>query len=90
MNQGREKLMRLMTACALVLVALAFLLTEAASAGDVRTRETVRSGLRLAAPKDCTPYNGRFGYYGNPWCTAAEQRAWEIHTARRFLGSARN
>lgn len=37
--------------------------------------------------KDCTRLNGRWGYYGNPWCTPAEQRAfdrWEAkHLARR-------
>jgi hypothetical protein len=21
-----------------------------------------------AVTRDCTPYNGPFGYYGNPWC----------------------
>lgn len=38
------------------------------------------SGVRV---KDCTPYNGRFGYYGNPWCSAAEQLRWERREARR-------
>lgn len=28
-------------------------------------------------PKDCTRYNGTFGFYGNRWCTAAEQEAWD-------------
>jgi len=28
-------------------------------------------------PKDCTRLNGRFGYYGNPWCTPVEQRLWD-------------
>lgn len=35
-------------------------------------------------PKDCTRYNGRWGYYGNPWCTPAEQRAFDIWDARRI------
>lgn len=33
--------------------------------------------------KDCAPFNGRFGYYGNPWCTKAEQDAWDRATSRR-------
>jgi hypothetical protein len=37
-----------------------------------------------ARPKDCTRYNGRWGYYGNPWCTRAEQRAFDIWDARRI------
>ena len=34
-------------------------------------------------PKDCTRLNGRFGYYGNPWCTPEEQRLWDRWTATR-------
>jgi len=43
-------------------------------------------GARIySAPlKDCTRVNGRFGYYGNPWCSPAEQRAWDRAQARRF------
>ncbi len=39
---------------------------------------------RDAAPKDCTRFNGRWGYYGNPWCTPAEQRAFDLWEARRL------
>lgn len=45
-------------------------LAEAAS--PARTRQ-----LAAAPPKDCTRFNGRFGYYGNPWCTPAEQERWD-------------
>lgn len=39
---------------------------------------------RAAVPvKDCTRFNGRWGYYGNPWCTAQEQRAFDLWDARR-------
>lgn len=34
--------------------------------------------------KDCTRFNGRGGYYGNPWCTAEEQERWDRWDARRF------
>lgn len=34
--------------------------------------------------KDCARINGRFGYYGNPWCTQAEQDAWDRATSRRL------
>jgi len=45
-----------------------------------------RRGVRAYTPllKDCTRVNGRFGYYGNPWCSPAEQRAWDRAQARRF------
>lgn len=35
------------------------------------------------ALKDCTRVNGRYGYYGNPWCSAAEQAAFDRWDARR-------
>jgi hypothetical protein len=47
------------------------------------------SGSRKYAPtastpiKDCTRFNGNWGYYGNPWCTKAEQVLWDRAEARR-------
>ncbi len=49
------------------------------------------SGSRKYAPmastpiKDCTRYNGNWGYYGNPWCTKAEQALWDRAEARRVV-----
>ncbi len=34
--------------------------------------------------KDCRRYNGRWGYYGNPWCSPAEQRAFDVWDAERI------
>ncbi len=33
--------------------------------------------------KDCTRLNGRWGYYGNPWCTPSDQLRWDRWDARR-------
>jgi hypothetical protein len=33
--------------------------------------------------KDCTRINGRWGFYGNFWCTPAEQLRWDRWQARR-------
>jgi hypothetical protein len=33
--------------------------------------------------KDCTRVNGRFGYYGNVWCSPAEQERWDRFDAAR-------
>jgi hypothetical protein len=45
------------------------------------------SGLRQSASappvKECTRFNGRFGYYANPWCNAAEQDRWDRWEAAR-------
>ena len=45
-----------------------------------------RKGARAVPPpvKDCTRVNGRWGYYGNPWCSPAEQQAWDRAEARRL------
>jgi hypothetical protein len=46
-----------------------------------------RKSARTAQPppiKDCTRLNGRWGYYGNPWCTPAEQLAFDRAEARRL------
>lgn len=42
-----------------------------------------RHYVREARIKDCTRLNGRWGYYGNPWCTPAEQARWDRWDARR-------
>lgn len=68
-----------MISMALLLASIAALALPA-EAGKRRGAQT----WQQAAPvKDCTRLNGRFGYYGNPWCTRAEQDAWDRATARR-------
>lgn len=67
-------MLRSMTFLALMLAA-ALAVPAGAGSRNVRAWQ--------APVKDCTPFNGRFGYYGNPWCTPAEQRAWERATSRR-------
>ncbi len=69
--------MRHPIACIALLLGLAAALTvPAESRGKAR--------YRWQAPvKDCTPLNGRLGYYGNPWCTKAEQQQWDRATSRR-------
>jgi len=33
--------------------------------------------------KDCTRWNGTYGYYGNQWCSRAEQIAFDRWDAQR-------
>ncbi len=49
-----------------------------AHAGDLRKRETTPSN----AQKDCTPINGRLGYYGNPWCDTGSYRVEDLRFPR--------
>ncbi len=55
------------------------------SAFAVPTEARSRKYVRNTPPvKDCTRINGRWGYYGNPWCSPAEQRAFDRAEARRL------
>jgi hypothetical protein len=71
-------MLRILTCIALMLV-VAATFTTSAEAGS-------RKGVRSSPPplKDCTRVNGRWGYYGNLWCTPAEQLAWDRAEARRL------
>lgn len=73
----------------LMLVFAAAVLTWPASSLAAGGKHSVhaddRRSSRNAVPlKDCTRLNGRWGYYGNPWCTPAEQRAFDVWEARRI------
>lgn len=70
----------------LSLILAAVATATAAHAGAARPSQT-RAGP-IAQPKECPRLNSRFGYYGNPWCTEAEQRAWDIWEARARQRSA--
>lgn len=77
--------------------AIAVLVTNQAAAFGIKPVAGVRAAdvvtiakrQRAQMPKDCTRYNGRHGFYGNIWCTEAEQRAWDIYTSRHSLSATR-
>jgi hypothetical protein len=82
--------MRFGCAYVLALAALIPLCVLPAHAGGSRAPAGSRPDLRHPPPKDCTRYNGRIGYYANPWCTPAEQRAWDLWDAARHALPPRN
>lgn len=59
-----------------------------ASAGETPPSRT-RQAVTQPPPKDCTRFNGRFGYYGNPWCSPAEQARWDRWEAARLKALGR-
>jgi hypothetical protein len=72
-NKGEP--MRLSSACMLLLTtALPVTVTSAHAANVPRTHVTSGRILvdvgarRRARERDCTPYNGPYGFYGNIWC----------------------
>jgi hypothetical protein len=82
--------MRCEWAVALAFLAMTQLLAPSAHAGVDPTLAGSRPSLRQAPLKDCTRINGRYGYYANPWCSPAEQRAWDLWDARRHALPAGN
>lgn len=71
-------MLRTLTCIALGIAVVA----ASAASGEAGSRKGVRSAPPLL--KDCTRLNGRWGYYGNPWCTPAEQLAFDRAEARRL------
>ena len=70
--------MRALTCLALLVATMA-----AAGTADAAKSKSVRPSEPVVV-KDCTRLNGRSGYYGNPWCTPAEQAAFDRAEARRL------
>jgi hypothetical protein len=68
--------MRSLLACALVLGGSLFITPSAATAANVPhfgnrpsgDLVTVQGRRYYRPQRDCTPYNGPFGFYGNLWC----------------------
>lgn len=63
------------------LVIAAFAMPRASA--DARGRYHRNRASPPPALKDCTRLNGRWGYYGNPWCCPAEQLRWDRWDGRR-------
>jgi hypothetical protein len=64
------------------IIGIAIIVIIAALGGAAEADKARR--LYAEAPlKDCTRLNGRWGYYGNPWCTPAEQLRWDRWDTRR-------
>jgi hypothetical protein len=63
-----------------VLVLTAALLASAAAGMAGANRKPVRA---VAVKRDCTPINGRFGYYGNPWCDTGSYRMEDVQFRQR-------
>jgi hypothetical protein len=63
-----------------VLVLTAALLAGVAHANAASARKPVRAA---AVKRDCTPINGRFGYYGNPWCDTGSYRQEDLQFRQR-------
>lgn len=69
-------------ATTLLLAALPVVMTGT-SADAAKKSRPLRQALSATPIKDCTRFNGRIGYYANPWCNAAEQDRWDRWDAKR-------
>ncbi len=69
-------------------VAFAALLAPPASAGEHHRQKRPQAERY---ERDCTPINGRYGYYGNPWCDTGsyrqpdlDYRSWQRGRDRKY------
>jgi predicted dehydrogenase len=69
----------------LTILACALPLLGALDAESAHRQKPERQAEPGAPPKDCTRYNSRYGFYGNIWCTPAEQERWDRWDAARFM-----
>ena len=69
-----------------ILICLGFSLPlfGALEATSAEQRKPARQARLEQPPKDCTRLNGRYGYYANPWCNAAEQNRFDRWDAARL------
>jgi len=57
--------------------------TSGAIADRARAKPKPRPWYAKPVERDCTPINGRFGYYGNPWCDTGSSRPPDIQFRER-------
>jgi hypothetical protein len=68
----------------LVAVIVAFVLASAVSASAAPSRKHKATHWQLPRVEgDCTPINGFYGYYGNPWCDTGSSRPADIEFRER-------
>ncbi|MBN9291637.1 MAG: hypothetical protein J0H36_11120 [Hyphomicrobium denitrificans] len=72
--------MRMLIPAVLILVVTSFA-ASAAPRGKDGHRQKYRSPAY--ATRDCTPINGFYGYYGNPWCDTGSYRPADIEFRER-------
>ena len=65
-------------------VAAAALSVTLAATAEAAQRRAKASSYAIAK-RDCTPFNGRYGYYGNPWCDTGSYRMEDIEFRERTV-----
>jgi hypothetical protein len=69
-----------------VALAIALVLASAVSASAAPQGKYKHKTKHWQAPRadrDCTPINGFYGYYGNPWCDTGSYRPADIEFRER-------
>ena len=66
-----------------VLLTLIVTATAASATPQVRHGQKRKPVPPPYAMRDCTPINGFYGYYGNPWCDTGSYRPADIEFRER-------
>lgn len=61
----------------------AFVGSSPTLANQPKHSKAKQSWHKPRADRDCTPINGRYGYYGNPWCDTGSSRPPDIEFRER-------
>jgi hypothetical protein len=83
--EGETLMHRLFRGVGSVLLSAAVLFAAGAASADGYRAYRAQHGYVREAVKDCTKINGRWGYYGNPWCTPSEQARFDRWEASRLV-----
>lgn len=78
--------MHMFVIAAVAVAAFSVAFAATAEAAQRRAKVTVKSKAPHQLKRDCTPINGRYGYYGNPWCDADAFRNGEMFRAHESRG----
>ena len=72
----------------MVLLAASPILIGLPASADAKSK--LRHADRTYAVRDCTPINGFYGYYGNPWCDTGSYRLEDIERDAILQGLKEN
>ncbi len=71
----------------MVLLAASPILIGVPAGADAKSK--LRNVDRAYAVRDCTPINGFYGYYGNPWCDTGSYRLEDIELRQERAAARR-
>ncbi len=73
----------------LIAALLSFAGSAQTSAGSPRHSKAKHAWKKPLPDRDCVPFNGPYGYYGNPWCDTGSSRPPDMEYRERHRAQKR-